>query len=71
MQFIQAKRLDNKLGVVDNTPFAIEWVRFINGGFELLLREEGSGKLMALTYDSLDWFREDFEVIENIEDLKE
>lgn len=70
MQFIQAKRLNNKLCVRDNRPFAIDMVRFINEGFLLVLSDE-EGKKRELTYNSLDWFREDFDVIDGTKGLKE
>ncbi len=69
MQFIQAKRIENKLGVDDNRPFAIDGVRFIDGGFELLLSDE-KGKDIRLAYNSLDWFREDFNVINSVRELE-
>lgn len=69
MQFIQAKRIENKLGVDDNRPFAIDGVRFIDNGFELLLSDE-KGKDIRLTYNSLDWFREDFNIVNSVRDLE-
>lgn len=69
MQFIQAKRIDNKLGVDDNRPFAIEKVRFIDNGFELLLSDQ-KGKEIRLAYNSLDWFREDFDVVNSAWELE-
>lgn len=69
MQFIQAKRIENKLGVDDNRPFAIDGVRFIDNGFELLLSDE-KGKDIRLTYNNLDWFREDFNIVNSVRDLE-
>lgn len=69
MQFIQAKRIENKLGVDDNRPFAIDGVRFIDNGFELLLSDE-KGKDIRLAYNSLDWFREDFNIVNSVRDLE-
>lgn len=61
MQYIQAKRLDNKLGMKDNRPLAVFNVKFVNGGFRLTLIDD-DGAIYALSYSNLDWFREDFDV---------
>lgn len=70
MQFIQARRLDNKLHVGDNRPYAIDKVQFINGGFALTLTND-IGQEVYLAYNSLDWFREDFNIINSIKELEE
>lgn len=70
MQFIQARRLDNKLHVRDNRPYAIDKVQFINGGFALTLTND-IGQGVYLAYNSLDWFREDFNIINSIKELEE
>ena len=70
MQFIQARRLDNKLHVRDNRPYAIDKVQFINGGFALTLTND-IGQEVYLAYNSLDWFREDFNIINSIKELEE
>ena len=70
MQFIQARRLDNKLHVRDNRPYAIDKVQFINGGFALTLTND-IGQEIYLAYNSLDWFREDFNIINSIKELEE
>ncbi len=69
-QFIQAKRKGNKLGVEDNRPYAIDKVRFIDGGFLLFLVSD-VGEEKYLSYSSLDWFREDFSIVNNIRDIEE
>ena len=70
MQFIQARRLDNKLHVRDNRPYTIDKVQFINGGFALTLTND-IGQEVYLTYNSLDWFREDFNIVNSIKELEE
>lgn len=70
MQFIQARRLDNKLHVRDNRPYAIDKVQFINGGFALTLTND-IGQEVYLAYNSLDWFREDFNIVNSIKELEE
>lgn len=61
MQYIQAKKLGNKLGMIDNQPFAIDRVIFLNDGFMLILISD-IGEKICLSYDSLEWFREDFNI---------
>ena len=70
MQFIQARRLDNKLHVRDNRPYTIDKVQFINGGFALTLTND-IGQEVYLAYNSLDWFREDFNIVNSIKELEE
>ena len=70
VQFIQVRRLDNKLHVRDNRPYAIDKVQFINGGFALTLTND-IGQEIYLAYNSLDWFREDFNIINSIKELEE
>lgn len=70
MQFIQARRLDNKLHVRDNRPYAIDKVQFIDGGFALILTND-IGQRVYLAYNSLDWFREDFNIVNSIKELEE
>ena len=70
MQFIQARRLDNKLHVRDNRPYAIDKVQFIDGGFALTLTND-IGQRAYLAYNSLDWFREDFNIVNSIKELEE
>ena len=70
VQFIQVRRLDNKLHVRDNRPYAIDKVQFINGGFALTLTND-IGQEVYLAYNSLDWFREDFNIVNSIKELEE
>ena len=70
VQFIQVRRLDNKLHVRDNRPYAIDKVQFINGGFALTLTND-IGQEIYLAYNSLDWFREDFNIVNSIKELEE
>jgi hypothetical protein len=70
MQFIQAKRLNNKLGVRDNQPYIIKEVVFTKGGFRLLLIDI-KNKETVLGYNSLDWFRKDFDIVDSIGEIKE
>ena len=68
MQFIQARRLNNKLGVKDNSFFAIDKVTFIDSGFLLTLTND-MGQPVYLAYQDLKEFREDFNVLDNMKEL--
>lgn len=54
----------------DNRPYAIDKVQFINGGFALTLTND-IGQEVYLAYNSLDWFREDFNIVNSIKELEE
>lgn len=76
-QFIQAKRLGNKLGVRDNRPYAIEKVRFRDSAdsaaapsFLLFLSDE-KGEERLLAYNSLNWFMKDFNIVNNLNELED
>jgi len=70
MQFIQAKKLDNKLKVRDNRPYAIEKVEFLSrGGFVMTLLDE-EGYSFPLAYRSMERFREEFNVVNYMKGLE-
>ena len=69
MQFIQAKRRDNKLNVRDNRPYAIDRVEFIKDGIGLYLTGF-DGEKFYLTYSDLDWFRSDFVIVNSLKELE-
>lgn len=70
MQFIQARRLENKLGMKDNLPLSIDGVKFLSGGGFLLVLSRCNGERVYLSYNDLDWFREDFNVVNSINELE-
>lgn len=69
MQFIQAKRLNNKLGVRDNRPYAIDKVEFVKGGFALFLTSF-EGDKVYLSYNDIEWFKRDFAIVDSIYGLE-
>lgn len=71
MQFIQAKVFDNKLGVRDNRPYAIDRVNFIDNGIVLFLNDMRDGGMVLVTYKDLEWFRSEFRVVDTLKDLEE
>ena len=70
MQFIQAKRLNNKLRVKDNKPYAIDKVEFVEGGFVLHLKDV-LGQRVYLAYNDLSWFKSDFNVVNSMSELED
>lgn len=70
MQYIQARRLDNKLGMKDNLPLAIDKVIFLQSGGILLDLNTCNGERIYLSYSNLDWFRDDFNVVNSINKLE-
>lgn len=69
MQFIQAKRVNNKLGVRDTRPYAIDKVDFIKDGFALYLTSFDGDKIY-LTYSDMEWFRRDFAIVNSLHELR-
>lgn len=62
MQFIQAKRLGNKLCVKDNRFFIIEKVDFLrNGGFMVTVIDQ-EGYFYPLAFATEEDFREEFRI---------
>ena len=69
MQIIQANKLNNKLGVINNLPFAIDSVSFINNGFVLYLTDY-NGEKRYVSYADMGQFRRDFTIVDSIKDIK-
>ena len=62
MQFIQAKKLGNKLCVKDNRFFIIEKVDFLrNGGFMVTVVDQ-EGYFYPLAFKTEENFREEFHI---------
>lgn len=70
MQFIQAKRLGNKLCVKDNRFFIIEKVDFLrNGGFMVTVIDQ-EGYFYPLAFKNEEDFREEFRIANFIDQLE-
>lgn len=70
MQFIQAKRLGNKLCVRDNRFFTIDKVEFLrNGGFVVTVVDY-DGYSYPLAYHNEEAFREEFHIANFINQLE-
>lgn len=70
MQFLQAKTIDNKLGVLDNRPYAIDKVIFTDSGFRLLLSDY-DGREITVAYRTLEQLRREFDIISSITSIQE
>ena len=71
MQFLQAKSGDNKLGIRNNLPYAIDNIIIEEGGDILLYLTNYVGNRIYVRYKSIEELKEEFDVIDAIGEMKE
>ena len=70
MQFLQAKSGDNKLGIRNNLPYAIDNIIIEKGGDILLYLTSYGGNRVYVRYKSIEELKKEFDVIDSIEEIK-
>lgn len=71
MQFLQAKSGDNKLGIRNNLPYAIDNIIIEEGGDILLDLTNYVGNRIYVRYESIEDLKREFDVIDSIGEIKE
>ena len=70
MQFLQAKNINNKLGIRNNLPYAID--NIIIEKDDILLDLTGyAGNRIYVRYESIEDLKEEFDIIDSIGEMKE
>ena len=69
MQFLQAKSGDNKLGIRNNLPYAIDNIIIEKDDILLYLTNYG-GNRIYVRYKSIEDLKEEFDVIDSILEIK-
>ena len=70
MQFLQAKSGDNKLGIRNNLPYAIDNI-IIEEDDILLYLTSYAGNRIYVRYESIDKLKEEFDIVDAIGDIEE
>ena len=70
MQFLQAKSGDNKLGIHNNLPYAIDNIIIEEGGDILLYLTNYVGNRIYVRYKSIEELKKEFNVIDSIGEIK-
>ena len=70
MQFLQAKSGDNKLGICNNLPYAIDNIIIEKDDILLYLTSYG-GNRIYVRYESIEDLKEEFDIIDSIGEMKE
>ena len=70
MQFLQAKNGDNKLGIRNNLPYAIDNI-IIEEDDILLDLTSYVGNRIYVRYESIEDLKEEFDIIDSIGEMKE
>lgn len=70
MQFLQAKSGDNKLGIRNNLPYAIDNIIIEKEGDILLYLTSYGGNRVYVRYKSVEELKKEFDVIDSIGEIK-
>ena len=70
MQFLQAKSGDNKLGIRNNLPYAIDNIIIEKDDIFLYLTSY-VGNRIYVRYESIEDLKEEFDIIDSIGEMKE
>ena len=70
MQFLQAKSINNKLGIRNNLPYAIDNI-IIEENNILLDLTNYVGSRIYVRYESIEDLKREFDVIDSISEMKE
>lgn len=71
MQFLQAKNINNKLGIRNNLPYAIDNIIIEEGDDILLDLTNYVGNRIYVRYKSIEELKEEFDVVDSIGEIKE